>query len=141
MTKLFSADNDAHSEIHKSSPPSFRTENMRDETQILSDQDITNPENGSKIDENMGAQSHSLNSLEKESPDFMRGELDVKEQMDRTSEVIWNSIQGIQEIDGENDTQSELISSFQNTPGGIDEVIEKTDQFLSKHPTHAKPNK
>lgn len=63
-------------------------ENHDDESQILADQDLTNENDITELDENLGAKSHSLDDLEKEPADFMRGEVDVKEQMERTTRAM-----------------------------------------------------
>lgn len=60
-------------------------ENHDDESQILSDQDMTNEEDIKDLDENMGAKTNSLNDLENEPAEFIRGEVDVREQMERTT--------------------------------------------------------
>src|SRR5688572_25872416 len=88
------------------------SELIEDESQILADQDQTTEGDISILDENMGARSSSLDPLEKETPDFMRGEVDVKEQMDLAAEVMSDSIRGIQEPRGDDDSASELDASF-----------------------------
>jgi hypothetical protein len=59
-------------------------ENHDDESQILTDQDLTNESDITVLDENLGAKSKSLDTLENEPAEFMRGEIDVSEQMTRT---------------------------------------------------------
>jgi hypothetical protein len=54
-------------------------ENERDEADIIADQDQTLVEDAD--DKNMGADGTRLS--ESEPADFVRGEIDVKEQMDR----------------------------------------------------------
>lgn len=104
------------------------TENIRDESQILADQDQTMKHDLAKLDENMGAMSNSLEAIENEPEDFMNGEIDVKEQMDRARQAMAYSIHGVQEARSEDDPQSELNASFKNTPGGLDEMIMHTDE-------------
>lgn len=60
-------------------------ENHNDESQILTDQDLTNEEDIKELDENMGAKTNSLDDLENEPAEFIRGEVDVSEQIERTS--------------------------------------------------------
>ncbi len=59
-----------------------------DEVQIISDQDLTNESDITELDENLGAKSNSLDDLENEPADFMRGEVDVTEQMERTTRAM-----------------------------------------------------
>ncbi len=71
------------------------TENKGDEEKIIGDQDQTLSEGSlSKLDENMGAKSYSLNTVEDEPEDFMRGEIDVKTQMDRAAREIDAAVRG-----------------------------------------------
>ena len=60
-------------------------ENHNDESQILTDQDMTNEEDIKELDENMGAKTNSLDDLENEPAEFIRGEVDVSEQIERTT--------------------------------------------------------
>ncbi|MGZ3804025.1 MAG: hypothetical protein ACXVB4_07450 [Pseudobdellovibrionaceae bacterium] len=106
------------------------SEDKDDETDILNDQDLTEKVDFSD-DENLGAKSKSLDVLEMEPEDFLEGEVDVKEQMDRAAEAMEASIQGLQNQAYEDSPQRELGSAFQNTPGGIEEVEMKTDQDLA----------
>lgn len=103
-------------------------ENRRDEADVLSDQDITTSSRPHEIDENLGAKSRSLGDLEKEPIDFMSGEIDVKEQMDRATEAFEDSILGIQENADGDDPEGELEASYRATPGGLEEVIAKSDK-------------
>ncbi len=59
-----------------------------DEAQIIADQDMTREGNIMDLDENMGAKTNSLDQLEDEPNDFLSGEVDVKEQMDRTTKAM-----------------------------------------------------
>jgi hypothetical protein len=62
-------------------PPTLgAVENAADEAGILSDQDETKLSDPSAEDMNLGAAGTELN----EPAEFARGEIDVKEQMDRT---------------------------------------------------------
>lgn len=63
-------------------------ENHDDESQILTDQDLTNEGDITELDENLGAKSNSLDDLENEPADFLRGEVDVTEQMERTARAM-----------------------------------------------------
>ena len=68
-------------------------ENPRDEAMILGDQDQTS-EDSQILDENMGLDAQSANSLEEEPAEFVRGEVDVVEQMKRTSRAMDDIIHG-----------------------------------------------
>jgi hypothetical protein len=119
-------------------------ENEEDEAQILTDQDQTTPDDLITQDENMGAPTNTLESLEDEPADFMRGELDVKEQMDRAADALDSSIRGLQNQGYEDSPRTELGAAFKNTPGGIEEVEFKTDEDLkikarSGHAPRPKP--
>ncbi|MNL62684.1 hypothetical protein D3C87_1867280 [compost metagenome] len=74
-----------------------------------------------------------MDSLENEPDDFMRGDIDVKEQMDRAAEAMDSSIRGYQNQGTEDSPMTELGASFKYTPGGIEEVAEKTDEYLASH--------
>lgn len=79
--------NQDHEEVTPESPnlPGHGTENLEDEANILADQDETMLVNAADNDVNMGAdgtdEDYGLDPAE-----FARGEIDVKEQMDRTTE-------------------------------------------------------
>lgn len=119
------------------------TENLRDEDEIINDQDLTRKQNLLRDDENMGAKSRSLDTLEDEPDEFIRGDLDVKEQMDRTTDAFDASIFGYQSQAYEDSPSGELNASFRNTPGGLEEVEMKTDQELAvrHHSPHAHPRR
>ena len=71
------------------------SENEFDEQLIINDQDETTIEGDiNNLDENMGAKTFSLDPVEDEPEDFMQGELDVKQQMDRTAREIDASVHG-----------------------------------------------
>ncbi|MEZ0390572.1 MAG: hypothetical protein ACAH59_00025 [Pseudobdellovibrionaceae bacterium] len=112
------------------------SENRRDETGILTDQDQTALGDALTKDENMGAISNSLESLEDEPADFMRGEVDVVEQMDRAASAMDASIRGLPSQADEDSPRSEIGASFKDTPGGLEEVEMKTDEDMAKrhHP-------
>jgi len=106
----------------------------KDEEQILGEQDQTQKKNLLSLDENMGAKSASLDSLEEGPADFMTGEIDVKKQMDLAERALKRSVAGENESRGEGDRDSELEESFRATPGGLEEVMEKTDEDLAHRP-------
>lgn len=112
--------------------PGEALENEADEADILSNQDATEKID-QEDDENLGAKSKSLDILEEEPEDFLEGEVDVKEQMDRAAKAMEASIQGVQNQAYEDSPQTELGAAFHNTPGGIEEVEMKTDQDLALH--------
>lgn len=64
------------------------SENHDDESQILTDQDLTNEGDITALDENLGARSNSLDTLEDDPADFLRGDIDVTEQMARASKAM-----------------------------------------------------
>ena len=67
-------------ELLANEPPTLGVENAADEADILSDQDETHMTDLSANDPNIGSDGTELH----EPADFARGEIDVKEQMDRT---------------------------------------------------------
>ncbi len=107
------------------------TENQNDEVKILSDQDMTL--------KNDLTEASSLENVEDDPKEFVSGEIDVKEQMDRTAHVVADSLAGVQNSRGGRDRRSELAESFRATPGGLEEVIMKTDEDLAR--MQAKKNK
>jgi hypothetical protein len=113
------------------------SENEEDEAGILSDQDVTEKFTNA-LDENLGAKSNSLDSLEDEPDPFLSGEIDVKEQMDRAADAMDASIHGFQNQAFEDSPQRELGASFKDTPGGLEEVAMKTDQELAKRASKRK---
>ncbi len=118
--------------------PGGSQENPGDETGILLDQDRTAPENmrNMEMDDNMGAISDSPESLEDVPADFIRGEIDVVEQMERAASAMEDSIEG-HELQGYEDSpKGDLNSSFRDTPGGVEEVAAKTDEDMARrrHP-------
>lgn len=93
-----------------------------DEMDILNDQDETSKKVMTADDENMGAKSKSLDTLENEPESFMNGELDVRAQMDRS----------VHDILEEDNHEEELQATFENTPGGLEEVEMRTDRELAR---------
>lgn len=115
--------------------PGSAQENPEDEAGILTDQDRTSPENmrNLEMDDNLGAISDSPESLEDEPSDFMRGEIDVVDQMERAATALDDSLQG-HELQGfEDSPKGDLNSSFRDTPGGLEEVAAKTDEDMARH--------
>lgn len=99
-------------------------ENQKDESKILSDQDMT-------LKEDL-TQASTLDNVEDDPNEFVTGEVDVKEQMDRTAHVVADSLKGVQNARSQRDRSSELLESFRATPGGLEEVIMKTDEDLAR---------
>jgi hypothetical protein len=120
--------------------PGGASEDQSDESDILADQDLTEKMDLLSDDENLGAHSRSLDSLEDEPDDFMEGELDVKAAMDRAAEALDASIHGYQDRATEDSPRTELGAAFKDTPGGLEEVEMKTDQELAQrhHPLKGK---
>lgn len=112
------------------------SENKRDETGILTDQDQTNIGDALTRDENMGAGNHTLESLEDEPGDFMRGEIDVVDQMDRAADAMEASVLGLPSQADEDSPRSEIGASFKDTPGGLEEVEMKTDEDMAQRKGH-----
>jgi hypothetical protein len=96
-------------------------ENSKDAAEIIEDQDQTTPTDNLTADENMGAKTFTLDSLENEPAEFSRGDIDVKTQMDRTARRMNSAIHGFESLDDE--PQAE---------GGLEEVVEKTEQALAR---------
>ncbi len=119
--------------------PGGSVENNRDESGIITDQDQTIPEDALMKDENMGAISNALEPLEDEPADFMRGEIDVKEQMDRAASAMDASIHGYQDQAVEDSPNREIGASFQETLGGLEEVEMKTDEDMARRHGHRVP--
>lgn len=92
--------------------PGEAEENRMDEERILADRDLT--ESGPA-----SGPSPYMN-LEDEPADFMRGEVDVKTQMDRAADALDSSVRGIKD-----NSQPGLQSH------GIEEAGAKTDRLLA----------
>lgn len=101
--------------------PGEATESRNDASEILDDQDQTGENDALTRDENMGAKTYSLDTLEDEPGDFARGEIDVKTQMDRAARELNSALNGFESLDDEGEPE-----------GGLEEVIQKTDEALSR---------
>ncbi len=66
--------------------------NRRDESQIISDQDLTNEHSIQALDSHMGALSTHLEDIEDEPEEFIQGEVDVVTQMRRTTRAMDEAI-------------------------------------------------
>lgn len=84
-------------------------ENRGDENRILADRDETNDE------------PTEFMNVENEPADFIRGEVDVKTQMDRAANALDSSVRGIRE---------KLTEGLQTH--GLEEVEAKTDKALAQ---------
>lgn len=73
-------------------------ENAEDERDIILDQDQTSLSSSRHMDENLGAFGRDTPPLS-EDPEFIRGELDVKDQMDRAIRSMNNAVGGNPEHD------------------------------------------
>ncbi len=73
-------------------------ENSDDERDIILDQDQTSLPSPSHVDENLGAFGRDTPPLSEDSR-FIRGELDVKDQMDRAIRSMNNAVGGDPEHD------------------------------------------
>ncbi|MBX2988359.1 MAG: hypothetical protein KF802_10730 [Bdellovibrionaceae bacterium] len=102
------------------SPSSDTSQSSRDLQEILSDMDQTSMRS-SPEDDLRGGGPVSLD-LEDEPAEFVRGEIDVKTQMDRTTRIAKADALGHHDLDDSPDM----------TPGGLDEVAAKTDEDLAR---------
>lgn len=93
----------------------------RDRSDIIRDKDETLDES-----EREAMSGAPIQDYENEPGEFMRGEIDVKTQIDRTVRITRAEARGHHELDDSPDF----------TPGGIDEVAEKTDQDLAERKGH-----
>ena len=109
------------------------TENKIDETEILVDKDETGHDTVKTTVERFQMTDTNLDTLEDLPGDFMRGEVDVKSQMDMAASAMDSSLRGLQDPGSEDSPKGELGASFRDTPGGIEEVAAKTDEFLATH--------
>ncbi|OYZ13615.1 MAG: hypothetical protein B7Y39_17180 [Bdellovibrio sp. 28-41-41] len=66
--------------------------NRGDESNILADQDMTNEHDITTLDENMGAISNSMNTLEDEPDEFLQGDVDVVTQINLTTRAMEKAI-------------------------------------------------
>lgn len=115
------------------SKPGETRENRIDENSILSDKDNTGPTTIKDTVKRFNMTDTALEPLEDLPADFMRGEVDVKEQMDLAASAMDSSLRGLQSQADEDSPRGELGASFRDTPGGVDEVSAKTDQYLASH--------
>lgn len=97
--------------------PGQATFNERDRADIIRDKDETLDGAGHEA-----ASGPASLDLENEPAEFVRGEIDVKTQMDRTVRIARAEARGHHELDDSPDF----------TPGGLEEVVEKTDQDLAE---------
>lgn len=109
------------------------TENHVDESGILIDKDQTTKVDVKNLKKQMKQTDRALDTLEDLPADFMRGEIDVVEQMDLASSALDSSLRGLQDHSSEDSPRGELGASFRDTPGGLDEVAAKTDEYLASH--------
>lgn len=109
------------------------TENKVDENEILVDKDETGHDTIKTTVERFNLTDTDLDTLEDLPADFMRGEVDVKSQMDMAASAMDSSLRGLQDPGSEDSPKGELGASFRDTPGGIDEVAAKTDEFIASH--------
>lgn len=116
--------------------PGGSSENENDEKDILTDQDQTKKIDLLSDDENMGAKSRSLDELDEEPDEFLRGDIDVKEQMDRAADAMNASLHGYESQADEDSPRGDLGASFRSTPGGLEEVEMKTDEELARRHAH-----
>ena len=98
--------------------PGGAIENSSDEADILSDQDQTFASSDLKADK-MGGAGRLSQDLEDEPADFMRGEVDVVEQMNRTRNAMDTVLSGHHNLD-EPDVST----------GGLDAVFERPDGVM-----------
>ncbi|MBY0316399.1 MAG: hypothetical protein K2Q26_12805 [Bdellovibrionales bacterium] len=78
--------------------PGEATENQEDMEQIIGDQDLTAESMDPNVDdETLGVRSKGLDDVENEPLDFMRGEVDVKTQMDRMARKLQADVTGRRE--------------------------------------------
>jgi hypothetical protein len=109
------------------------TNNHTDENEILVDKDQTSKVDVKDLKKAMKNTDRSFDTLEDLPSDFMRGEIDVLEQMNLAADALDSSLRGIPDSSSEDSPRGELGSSFKNTLGGIEEVEAKTDEYLASH--------
>ncbi|WP_413580654.1 hypothetical protein [Bdellovibrio sp. HCB288] len=117
------------------------TNNHMDESNILSDKDQTSKVDVKDLKKAMKNTDRSFESLEDLPSDFIRGERDVLDQMNLAADALDSSLRGLPDHGSEDSPRGELGSSFQNTPGGIEEVSAKTDEYLASHGLKKKPRR
>jgi hypothetical protein len=116
-------------QVHRGQVP----ENKKDERDILKDKDETGTADVPSTLRNFENTDTELDTLEDLPGDFMRGEIDVKKQMDLAASAMDSSLRGLQNQAEENSPRGELGATFRDTPGGIEEVSAKTDEYLASH--------
>ncbi|UYL07333.1 hypothetical protein B9G69_009775 [Bdellovibrio sp. SKB1291214] len=109
------------------------TNNHVDENEILVDKDETSKVDVKNLKRAMKNTDRSFDTLEDLPPDFIRGEIDVLDQMNMAAEALDSSLRGIPDRSSQDSPRGELGSSFKNTPGGLEEVEAKTDEYLASH--------
>lgn len=109
------------------------TNNHTDESGILSDKDETSKVDVKNLKRAMKNTDRSFESLEDLPSDFIRGEIDVVDQMNMAAAALDSSLRGIPDRGSEDSPRGEMGSSFKHTPGGLEEVEAKTDEYLASH--------
>lgn len=109
------------------------SENKVDENEILVDKDQTGHTTIKDTVKRFNMTDTALEPLEDLPADFMRGEVDVKDQMDMAASAMDSSLRGLQSQSEEDSPRGELGASFRDTPGGLEEVSAKTDEYLASH--------
>ncbi|MBO9668622.1 MAG: hypothetical protein J7501_17625 [Bdellovibrio sp.] len=109
------------------------TENHVDESGILVDKDQTAKVELKNAKRAMKNTDRAFEALEDLPADFIRGELDVVEQMDLAASALDSSLRGLPDPGSEDSPRGEMGASFRDTPGGIEEVEAKTDEYLASH--------
>ncbi len=109
------------------------SENRVDENEILVDQDQTGQTTLKETVKRFNMTDTALEPLEDLPSDFMRGEVDVKTQMDMAASAMDSSLRGLQNQSEEDSPRGELGASFRDTPGGLEEVAAKTDEYIASH--------
>ncbi|WP_413560323.1 hypothetical protein [Bdellovibrio sp. HCB209] len=117
------------------------TNNHTDESEILIDKDQTSKVDVKNLKRAMKNTDRAFDTLEDLPPDFIRGEVDVLDQMNKAADALDSSLRGIPDRSSLDSPRGELGSSFKNTPGGIEEVAAKTDEYLASHGLKKKPSK
>jgi hypothetical protein len=109
------------------------TNNHVDENEILIDKDETSKVDVKNLKRAMKNTDRAFDTLEDLPSDFIRGEVDVLEQMNIAADALDSSLRGLPDRGSEDSPRGELGSSFKNTPGGLEEVEAKTDEYLASH--------
>ena len=109
------------------------TNNHVDENEILVDKDETSKVDVKNLKRAMKNTDRSFDTLEDLPSDFIRGEVDVLDQMNMAADALDSSLRGLPDRGSEDSPRGELGSSFKHTPGGLEEVEAKTDEYLASH--------